>query len=244
MRQAEHNIMQSNIPSSEAVSKSAQSFSRNYHEIHLAYDPDRAAVWRAVCDYLQQFVREDLALMDLGAGYGDLSRFIRANEKWALECNPEMIRYWAKEVRPLLQSAMKPFTLESDSIGTVVASNFFEHFTIDECRNILSEVKRVLSPEGKLIVIQPNFRLEPFRYFDDYTHRTPFTDAGFADFLRSLGWRILHHEPRFLPFSMRSKLPKWGWLVRLYLALPYRPAAGQFLLVAEVPNSEIPHVER
>jgi hypothetical protein len=40
-------------------------------------------------------------------------------------------------------------------------------------------------------------------------------------------------EPRFLPFSMKSRLPKVGWLVSLYLALPWRPLAGQFLLVAE-----------
>jgi hypothetical protein len=70
-------------------------------------------------------------------------------------------------------------------------------------------------------------------YFDDYTHKTPFTDAGFADFLESLGWQIIHREPRFLPFSMKARLPKWSWLVKIYLALPYRPVAGQFLIVAE-----------
>ncbi len=84
-------------------------------------------------------------------------------------------------------------------------------------------------------MIQPNFRLEPRRYFDDYTHRTAFTDNGFRDFLTAEGWKIAHSEPRFLPFTMKSKLPTAAWLVRLYLSLPYRPMAGQFLVIAEKP---------
>ena len=86
-------------------------------------------------------------------------------------------------------------------------------------------------------MIQPNFRLEPRRYFDDYTHKTIFTDGGFQDFLHSLGWKVVRREGRFLPFSMKSRLPVWGPLVSLYLALPLRPLAGQFLVVAEPPQS-------
>jgi hypothetical protein len=84
-----------------------------------------------------------------------------------------------------------------------------------------------------MIVVQPNFRLEPRRYFDDYTHRIAYTDNSFRDFLRSLNWNIIHSEPRFVPFSMKSRLPTAEWLVRLYLALPFRPLAGQFLVIAE-----------
>ena len=61
-------------------------------------------------------------------------------------------------------------------------------------------------------------------------------DAAFADFLQALGWAIVHREGRFLPFTMKSRLPKWSWLVDLYLALPVRPLAGQFLIVAEAPE--------
>ncbi len=120
-------------------------------------------------------------------------------------------------------------------MGTIVASNFFEHFRIPDGERILRDVARVLRPGGRLIVVQPNFRLEPRCFFDEFTHQTPVTGVGFTDFLRSLGFRMVHSEPRYLPFPMNSRLPKWGWLVDLYLALPYHPPAGQFLVVAEAP---------
>ena len=150
--------------------------------------------------------------------------------------NPALIEYWHPSVTPLIQQATEPWPLPNTSLGAVVASNFFEHFTLEDGAAILAEAKRVLRPGGRLIVVQPNFRLEPRRYFDDYTHRTIFTDQGFSDFVEANGFRIIRCEPRFLPFSMKSRLPTAEWLVRLYLSLPVRPLAGQFLPVAEKPK--------
>jgi len=206
---------------------------RAYHRVRFPHDARRAKVWKVVCRYLQPFVDEQSPLLELGAGYGEFTRFVQAPQKWALDINAEMVRFWDPAVRPLVQSGLSALPLDAASVGTVFASNFFEHFTMPELESMLADVRRVLRPGGKLIVVQPNFRLEPRRYFDDYTHKTIFTDTGFVDFLRSLGWKIVRREGRFLPFSMKSRLPVWGPLVSLYLALPFRPLAGQFLVVAE-----------
>lgn len=204
-----------------------------YHQIRFSYDARRAAPWRAIARYLQRWVDGKANLLELGAGYGEFSKSIQAAHKWALDQNPVLMEHWGDKITPLIQQALEPLPLASGAMGTVFASNFFEHFTLDEGREILSEAWRVLRPGGRLIVVQPNFRLEPRRYFDDYTHKTIYTDTGFQDFLKSQGWGIAHAEPRFMPFSMKSRFPTAEWLVRLYLASPVRPMAGQFLVVAE-----------
>jgi SAM-dependent methyltransferase len=206
-----------------------------YHDIRFPWDPRREAVWKAIGGYLERWVRADEGLLELGAGYGEFSKAVPAAAKWALDLNPDLARYWGDGVVPLIQSGLEPLPLATGAMGTVLASNFFEHFTLEDGARVLAEARRVLRPGGRLIVVQPNFRLEPRRYFDDYTHRTAYTDNGFRDFLRAEGWKTVHSEPRFLPFTMKSRLPSAGWLVRLYLALPWRPLAGQFLVVAEKP---------
>lgn len=204
-----------------------------YHRVRLPFDPERAKVWNALCRYLQRWVDSDAAVLDLGAGYGDFIRSIRAAGKWALDRNPELTEYWGKDVRPLIQEALDPIPIPAGTLGTVFASNFFEHFTIEEGRQILGEIRRLLRPRGRLVVVQPNFRLEPRRYFDDYTHKTAYTDTGFAGLLHACGYQIVSSEGRFTPLTIQSRWPKAEWMVDLYLAMPFRPFAGQFLVVAE-----------
>lgn len=211
----------------------AEARARAYHEVRFSHDPKRAVVWRALCRYLQQFIDPAGSLLELGAGYGEFSRFIQAAEKHALELNPDMAAHWPSSVQPHIQSALDRLSLPPNSLDTVFASNFFEHFTIEDGEHIVAEARRVLKPGGRLICVQPNFRLEPRRYFDDYTHKQIYTDVSFHDFLEANGMKVVHCEPRFTPFSMKSRMPTAGWLVSLYLSLPYRPLAGQFLIVAE-----------
>jgi SAM-dependent methyltransferase len=206
---------------------------RVYHRVRFRFDPERAKVWRALCRYLQPWVDPEGCLLDLGAGYGEFSRFAQAGRKWALDINPDLAGYWPEDVIPVIQPAVDPLPLVSGSLRTVFASNFFEHFSTEDGLRILAEVRRVLHSDGRFIVIQPNFRLEPRRYFDDYTHKTAYTDAGFAGLLGAAGFQVVHSEPRFTPFTMQSRWPKAEWMVSLYLRLPYRPLAGQFLTVAK-----------
>ncbi len=206
---------------------------RAYHRLRFPFDPERAKVWRALCRYLQRWIDADAGVLDLGAGYGEFIRFINARQRWALDRNPELAAYWGEDVEPVIQDALAPLPIAAGSLGAVFTSNFFEHFTVAEGRQILAEVRRILRPGGRLIAVQPNFRLEPRRYFDDFTHQTAYTDAGFAGLLGASGFRVVHSEPRFTPFTMQSRWPKTEWMVDLYLALPYRPLAGQFLVVAE-----------
>jgi hypothetical protein len=82
-------------------------------------------------------------------------------------------------------------------------------------------------------LLQPNHKRCAERYFDDPTHRTVFDDANVGAWLARHDLRVVKLVPGLLPFSMNSRLPKWGWLTRLYLGLPVRPLAAQMYVVAE-----------
>ena len=56
-----------------------------YHDIRFPFDIRREAVWRVLASYLQRWVDPTGGLLDLGAGYGEFSRSIRAGQKWALD---------------------------------------------------------------------------------------------------------------------------------------------------------------
>ena len=113
------------------------------------------------------------------------------------------------------------------------ASNVFEHLTREDLAATLGEIWRVLRSDGKLMIIQPNFRYSVKNYFDDYTHLQIFTDISLRDLLAAHGFRVERVIRRFLPFSVKTRAPKWGWLLRLYLHLPFRPFAGQMFMLAQ-----------
>ena len=83
-----------------------------------------------------------------------------------------------------------------------------------------------------MIIISPNFKYCFRVYFDDFTHKSILTDRSLKDLLHASGFELLEMIPKFLPFSTESKLPKSGVLLRLYLMSPWKPFAGQMLVVA------------
>jgi hypothetical protein len=99
---------------------------------------------------------------------------------------------------------------------------------------VIADVSALLKPGGRFIVIQPNFRYAYRHYFDDYTHRSVFTDTSLATLLRAHGLRTELVQPRFLPYSMKdTSAPIAPWIVRAYLRSPIKPRAGQMLIVAQ-----------
>lgn len=206
-----------------------------YYATRLSHDPKRAEVWRHVAGYLAPWVDPNGTLLDLAAGYADVTRHSIAARKVAIDSNPTLPDLVGDDIEAIVGDATDLSRFGDGDIATVIASNFVEHLDHDAVDALLGDVRRVLRPGGKLILIQPNFRLSPRRYFDDYTHRTIWTDTSLADLVTAHGYRVVRSEPRFLPLTMKSRLSFGHRLVPLYLRIPYRPLAGQMLLVAERP---------
>jgi SAM-dependent methyltransferase len=207
----------------------------SYYETRLTPDAKRGEVWRHVAAYLAPWVDENGALLDLAAGYADVTRSSVVARKVAIDSNPTLPDLVSDDIEAVVGDATDLSTFSDGEFSTVIASNFIEHLDHDAVDALLDSVRRVLASGGHFILIQPNFRLAPRRYFDDYTHRTIWTDTSLGDLLLARGFRLTHVEARFLPLTMKSRLSFGHRLVPLYLRLPYRPLAGQMLVIAERP---------
>lgn len=203
-----------------------------YFTTRLGADPARAAVWRHIVRYLQRFIPPDGAVLDLAAGWGDFIAAVQAPRRVALDQRPDLAEVVPAGVEAVVGDAVDLAMFPSGTFHTVMASNLLEHLTFDDVDRCLDEVHRVLQPGGHLLLVQPNFRLAPRNYFDDYTHRTIFTDRSLADRVAARGFEVVRVEPRFLPLTLKSRLRAGHRLVPWYLRLPWRPLAGQMLVVA------------
>jgi SAM-dependent methyltransferase len=204
----------------------------HYFASRYTYDPGRVRVWRAICEYLQPHVAASDTVLELGAGYCDFINQIRAAKKYALDANPDVATYCAPGVT-FVHAGADVLPLGAASVDVIVASNLLEHLTTSELDALFTHIDRVLRPSGTLMLIQPNIFYAYRRYWDDYTHVKAFSHVSLADFLVSKGFTIATVEPRFLPLTMKSVLPKSYALTKAYLALPWRPMAGQMLVVAK-----------
>jgi SAM-dependent methyltransferase len=185
-------------------------------------------VWRAlVRGFFQRHIRKEATVVDLGAGACLFINEVRAARRIALDANPDLRRRAGEGVEAIVTSDLSLRELQDGSVGHVFLSNFLEHLPdYRAVLELLAAVLRKLEPGGTVLILQPNFRLEPRRYFDFVDHQVILTDASLVEALEVVGYEMREVRTRFLPFTSKSVLPRWPWLVSLYLRL--RPA--QWLL--------------
>jgi SAM-dependent methyltransferase len=210
----------------------------SYFKARLAPDPRRDRVWRQIADFLSRWWSAEAAVLDVGAGYCSFINTVRAGRRVAVDVHGRLGEFAQAGVECVECSATK-LNLADASFDVVFASNLLEHLDRGEIRRALGEFQRVLRPQGRLILIQPNYRLRSAEYFDDYTHITPLSDRSLADLLVVSGFRPLVVWGRFLPFSFHSRGRPLTFLLPLYIRSPWRPFAGQMLIVAEPASRDV-----
>ena len=215
------------------MNRAESEYHSRYFSTRFSYHANRDVVWREVCRYLQpRDIPDDGVVLEIGAGYCHFINQIHGRARHALDVSPDLPTRVAAGVLPHVGSCTSLPMFQDGSVDVVFASNLFEHLTREELSTTLEEIRRVLRPGGRLVIVQPNFKYCAREYFDDYTHLQVFTHLSLSDRLMAGGFHIQRLEPRFLPFSMRSRLPKSSVLVRLYLHSPFKPFGAQMLVIA------------
>ena len=203
-----------------------------YFNSRLKFDKKRKVLWSTLCKYyFSNYISKESTVLELGAGWCDFINNIDCKRKIAVdqwsgvaECANDDVEVYVKSVTQM------PF-LDSKSVDIVFASNLVEHLNRDEFKSMIQECERVLKSGGLMILLQPNFRYSFKYYFEDYTHVSIWTDIGIMTYMESLGWESVLRIGKFLPLTVKSKLPVSKLLIKAYLKSPIKLFGGQMLLV-------------
>lgn len=208
----------------------------NYYKSRYVWNEDRAVVWKEIVRYLDEYIPKDGTVLDIGAGYCDFINNVEAKNRIALDYSPDLSMYAKEGITQINSSVTDMSKVLNNTVDVVFASNLFEHLTDSELETTMGEVKRVLKKGGRLILMQPNYRLAYKTYFDDHTHKKVFSDTSLETFLLSFDMEIELKKSKFLPFSLKSRpsiIPVIPLLIRAYINSPLKPFAGQMLFVAK-----------
>ena len=207
-----------------------------YGERFSGEDEFRRAMWQVLCsDFFQKWVPTDATVLDIAAGTCDFINGIQAGTRIAIDLNPAIHEFANPGVRALVGPADAMAEIADDSVDVAFISNFFEHIDRDTILRVLTEVRRVLRPSGRLLVLQPNIRFAARDYWMFFDHITPVDDRALVEAFGLTGFRLAHRIERFLPYTAKSRLPHSVALVKAYLRLPiaWRLLGKQSFLVAE-----------
>jgi len=207
---------------------------------HRFSDAERdamARVWRVLIDHcFQRWIGPGDAVLDVGAGLCNFINQVAAGRRVALDADPSVAGRCAPGVEFVHAESLADMEAEP-RFDVIFMSNFLEHLASGEAvLEILRHARRRLNPDGRLIILQPNFALTGAAYFDFIDHKTVLTDKSLVEALELTEFRVLHLKRRFLPYTSKSSIPRAPWMVRLYLYCP--PAQyfmGQQSLVVATP---------
>jgi ubiquinone/menaquinone biosynthesis C-methylase UbiE len=205
----------------------------NYHATRFTPDPRRRVLWETlVAAVFQKEIPAEATVLELGAGYGDFINSIKARRRVAVDRWPGMLDHLEPGVEGVVTSIADLEKIADGSVDYVFSSNCFEHVSQEDLRTCLQQLRRKMKPGATLTIVQPNYKYAFREYFDDYTHVSIYTEVSLCDFLASEGFVIKRCVPRFLPLTIKGKLPVSPLLIRLYLASPFKPLAKQMLISA------------
>nr|WP_320017111.1 class I SAM-dependent methyltransferase [uncultured Desulfobacter sp.] len=162
-------------------------------------------------------LEKDGKFLDLGCGRGDfLKGFIQCglnghgvdqSDKAKDICHDASIKQadLAKESIPFA----------NDFFDCIFSKSVLEHFYYPE--NLIKEIHRILKPGGLVITMVPDWEVVYKMFYDDYTHRKPFTKTSLANIFTINGFTNVECEKfRQLPFLWQYP---WCWPITSLIAL-------------------------
>ncbi len=143
---------------------SSNQYDRAYFEYLLNRTPFQLWARRVLFSSLPKYLQG--TVLDLGCGIGEVADLLPDRSKYiGVEINPFCVEYLQKNGLSARNGSAYQIPVADCSIDTVLCSHLLEH--LEEPDRSLTEIHRVLRPNGTLIIIVP--MINGFRR--DHTHK-------------------------------------------------------------------------
>lgn len=147
-----------------------------------------------LCHYLFQTfdMREGMRMLEPGCGRGEFLRNFREMglDVYGLDLSSEAQKL-AKDIPiPVCNVEREDIPYPDNHFDVIYNKSFLEH--LREPERFMSEAHRVLKPGGLFLCLVPDWEANHKIYFDDYTHRTPYTIVSLADIYHIFDFTDVH----------------------------------------------------
>lgn len=157
--------------------------------------------------YYEMFFKKGMKILDIGCSTGTFELNDPKNIV-GLDIDKDAIKIAKKkglDCRHYDVSSNKlPF--KNSAFDAVYCRSVFAH--IRNHISLLKEIKRVLKQNGKIIIHTADVGILKFKFFEDYTHVSPFTKESLKHLLYDAGFR------NYKVYNLPIRMPGMGFLHR------------------------------
>ena len=152
--------------------------------------------------------RTGIRILDCGAWNGWFLSFKSASvrQRVALDFDAHFAADMRRQGIDFILADMEKgfFPIADNSFDLVVMTSTLEH--LGDSQHIASEIRRVLAPSGLVFITTPNVLKYKFHFWDDVTHKRPFTPSSLRFLFESHGLETLVLSPYNHNFFIASNL--------------------------------------
>lgn len=161
-------------------------------------------------------------LLDVGCGRGE---HLREFQKLGYQVKGVDLSQEVKELLKdteieILDIEKEQLPYENESFDVLFNKSLIEHLSNPE--NFMREAYRILKPGGRLITMTPDWESVYKIFYEDYTHRTPFTKESLYDIHQIFGFK----KVEIRKFKHLPILWKYPWLNIFSKILYYFPKSN------------------
>jgi len=145
---------------------------------------------KQLCAYLFQSLKlkKGMEMLEPGCGRGEfLNNFKELGlNVVGVDLSPEAANYDNGLDVKICDVEKDELPFESNTFDVIFSKSFIEHLHYPD--RYLEEAYRILKPGGMLVTLVPDWESNYKTYFDDFTHRSPFTAIALEDAYKMYGF--------------------------------------------------------